>query len=107
MLTVAVPVYVRIPASTSAVEGEKLQLKCTVYGQPVPSVEWQFGNNTIKEDKGRIHLLEYEGVPNAMLQIDDTKMEDRGEYTCSARNGYWNETVATTMVRVKGECIHL
>ncbi|XP_063242625.1 neuroplastin [Bacillus rossius redtenbacheri] len=100
-IPVMVPVYVRLPASTSAVEGEKLQMKCTVFGRPIPTVEWLFGNNSIKEEKGRYQLLEYENVPNAMLQIDDTKMEDRGEYTCIVRNMYSNETSATTMVRVK------
>ncbi|KAG8228419.1 hypothetical protein J437_LFUL003892 [Ladona fulva] len=58
------------------------------------------GNVSITESKGRYKLLEDKGVPNAILSIDEVVMDDRGTYTCFAKN-IANHTEASTFVRVK------
>ncbi|XP_046404427.1 neuroplastin isoform X1 [Ischnura elegans] len=91
---------VRMPSTMSLVEGEKLVLDCSVNGKPTPEVVWSFGNVSINETSGRYKLLEDNGVPNAILSIDEVIMDDRGDYTCFAKN-VANFTKATTYVRVK------
>ncbi|XP_071440663.1 neuroplastin isoform X2 [Hetaerina americana] len=90
----------RMPSTMNLVEGEKLILNCTVNGKPIPEVVWKFGNISINETSGRYKLMEGNGVPNAILSIDEVIMDDRGLYTCFAQN-VANSTETSTYVRVK------
>lgn len=35
--------YVKLPATATFIEGEKMELECIVYGFPVPEISWRFG----------------------------------------------------------------
>lgn len=97
---------VRLPRTITVVEGEKLVLECTVLGKPTPVVEWRVGNTTYDKSKGRVKLLDDldTGIPNAIFQIDEAELSDRGEYYCSAHNianEFENSTEAVIFVRIK------
>nr|CAD7257727.1 unnamed protein product [Timema shepardi] len=155
-----IPVVVRqsvwLTPSTTAIEGEKLRLECSIIGKPMPNIIWRFNDNfpgdasdniprdaldnppsdvsdnlpndvsdnlpsdasdnisrdaldnpprneTYEKSGGRVKLLpDDKKIPNAVFQIDETKMEDRGEYHCIAlTNQYANSSETVTMVRVK------
>nr|CAD7429827.1 unnamed protein product [Timema monikensis] len=103
-----IPVVVRqsvwLTPSTTAIEGEKLRLECSIIGKPMPNIIWRFnGNETYEKSGARVKLLpDDKKIPNAVFQIDETKMEDRGEYQCIAlANQYANSSETVTMVRVK------
>lgn len=64
------------------------------------------GNSTFISSTGRITLSDSKNVQNAILQIDEAQMLDRGEYSCSAHNIATTQLNATrsavAFVRVKG-----
>ncbi|CAH1394332.1 unnamed protein product [Nezara viridula] len=95
----------KILSQGTFIEGQKITLECVVTGNPTPTVEWRFGNSTFTSSTGRITLSDSKNVQNAILQIDEAQMLDRGEYLCSAHNiatSHLNATrVAVTFVRVK------
>lgn len=33
----------KLPKTATFIEGEKMELECTVYGVPTPEVSWKFG----------------------------------------------------------------
>lgn len=97
---------VRLPRTITVVEGEKLVLECTVLGKPTPVVEWRVGNTTYDKSIGRVKLMDdpEKGVPNAIFQIDQAQLSDRGEYFCYAHNianEFVNSTEAVIYVRIK------
>lgn len=53
------------------------------------------------ESDGRFQLLEANGYPDSMLVINNTVMEDRGEYMCYAEN-YLGSSNSTVLIRVIG-----
>nr|XP_014284825.1 neuroplastin isoform X2 [Halyomorpha halys] len=95
----------KILSQGTFIEGQKIILECVVQGNPTPTVEWHFGNTTFTSSIGRIKLSDSKNVQNAILQIDEAQMLDRGEYSCSAHNiatSTLNETrIVYTFVRVK------
>lgn len=67
----------KFPASANIVEGEKYSLKCEVYGTHFGmEVEW------LKDD---VPLTNSSGNMSQLI-IDGIKPEDRGNYTCKAKN---------------------
>ncbi|KAK7788525.1 hypothetical protein R5R35_000969 [Gryllus longicercus] len=71
------------------VEGEKLTLDCQPTGIPTPKVTWYFmkdGNNTLNTSNERYKFLPHNNVTNAVLEIRDVQMSDRGEYRCVLAN---------------------
>jgi hypothetical protein len=63
------------------------------------------GNETLIDSKDRYILKEDRGVVNAILIIEEARMEDRGDFYCVATNlaSAANSTEAKVFVRVKGE----
>ncbi|EDW88451.2 uncharacterized protein Dyak_GE18733, isoform H [Drosophila yakuba] len=102
-------VVVRVPSNTAVVEGEKMSVTCSVVGTK-PQLTWTFGNVTLTNDTDRVIVKPDNGVPNAILTLDNVTLDDRGEYKCTGKNAA-NEyaknttTLATdaTTLRVKSK----
>lgn len=43
----AVRPYLKIPKTATFIEGEKMELECTVYGVPKPDISWKFGKYSL------------------------------------------------------------
>ncbi|KMY88925.1 uncharacterized protein Dsimw501_GD23503, isoform J [Drosophila simulans] len=103
-------VVVRVPSNTAVVEGEKMSVTCSVVGTN-PELTWTFANVTLTNATDRFILKpDDNGVPNAILTLENVTLEDRGEYKCIGRNAanvYGGNTTApasdVTTVRVKGK----
>lgn len=35
--------YAKLPRTATYIEGERVEMECTVYGLPTPTVTWKFG----------------------------------------------------------------
>jgi hypothetical protein len=85
-------------------EGQNITLKCLVWGKPIPSVEWRYGDVLLPRHQGRITLEDNldNGATNAYLKIQDAQLTDRGEYQCTAKHPEIDiNATATEFVRVK------
>lgn len=96
----------KLVETLTVIEGEKLRLECLVVGSPSPTVEWRVGNTTYLRSQGRIVLSDHpdKGTENAVLQINEATMADRGDYYCHGNNvatRLGNATEAKVYVRVK------
>ncbi|XP_069675712.1 neuroplastin isoform X2 [Periplaneta americana] len=101
-IRVVVKPQVGTQKDVTVVEGEKLKLECAVIGSPTPTIVWKFGNNTYNQSTERVQLVEYGGVPNAALIINEATMDDRGNYVCSASTETESDiSTSTVYVRVK------
>ena len=78
----------------SLLVGHKLNLTCSVAGDPFPTVAWLKDNSTIPS---RIQLSSW----NRSLVISDVQINDEGTYTCQAENRA-GSTSSTAQVEVKG-----
>ena len=98
-----------LPDSTNVVEGEKLHLTCTVkVGEPGLKILWQFKGRNYTSSEGRVRLTKDEerGLNNAVLNLEEIRMDDRGNVTCI---GFYNlgdsnvmhYDIASTLLRVK------
>lgn len=95
-------------------EGGKLDLKCSAWGYPAPTIQW-FKVSTDGQaeveltSNKRVVLADSEdGLRNGSLTITDISIDDYGTYKCVADNGHsyvldTNSTVnsAAILVRVK------
>ena len=65
-------------------------------------------NYTYTESSGRVTLTEDDNkIPNAVIIVDNIVLEDRGNFTCIAKNmatkyAKYQPAESTTFVRVKG-----
>ena len=79
-----------LPEVRSAIENGSVTLNCTVRGNPRPTVEWTFGNETI-ERGGRFEIVTrnenftIRSHENALI-INWLELSDSGLYTCTTRN---------------------
>jgi hypothetical protein len=64
-------------------DGDPLQLRCAVTGDPDPQVEW-FKNGVLLRSSDIIDLKYKKGI--ATLSINEVFPEDEGEYVCKATN---------------------
>lgn len=88
------------------IEGEKMDLKCTVKGYPLSTVTWYKDNAVLNISKdGRHHLQEtFDEHHIVSLVVQKVVFEDAGDYTCEAYSALYNETSRKTLtVRVKGK----
>jgi len=98
--------------SLSLIQGDKLELKCSVWGYPTPAISWTRssanGSDVELTNTSRITLSDVDNVRNAMLTIADMSLDDYGQYRCQAYNGYEysgdksSVNTAGILVRVKG-----
>uniref|UniRef100_A0A8D8X101 Basigin n=1 Tax=Cacopsylla melanoneura TaxID=428564 RepID=A0A8D8X101_9HEMI len=97
----------KLVETLTVIEGEKLRLECIVMGSPLPTVEWRVGNTSYLRSQDRVKLSENpdkKGIANAVLQIDEARMSDRGTYYCHGNNiatRMYPATEADVYVRVK------
>lgn len=62
--------------------GQDVRLECIAYGYPVPSYNWSRSGVTDRLPEGS-----YTMSHNRVLIISKIKVEDQGEYTCTATSG--------------------
>lgn len=72
--------------------GENVRLECIAYGYPVPSYNWTRLGVTNRLPDGS-----YTTNHNRVLMIPNVKVEDQGEYLCTATSGREIVTKAVTL----------
>lgn len=35
--------YLKLPKQATFLDGDKIEIECTVYGLPIPEISWKFG----------------------------------------------------------------
>jgi len=88
--------------SLTLTAGEALDINCTAWGQPFPSVKW------VRDDNRSIDLSAHteeqsddnENVKVLLLSIANMNISDRGTYICVANNSM-NVSEFSVLVRVK------
>lgn len=70
--------------------GEKVILECVAYGDPVPKYSWSRAGSTTQMPDG----ASYDSY-NRLLIIPEVKVEDSGEYVCTAQSG--NEVLSRSL----------
>lgn len=78
-----------------AIEGEEFSVKCTSFGKPFPTVQW------IKDGKDMSLADRFSVVPhNGQMSVTRIEENDRGTYTCVARNsaGFAEQRMQLTVV---------
>ena len=92
--SISSPTVVISPINQTVQENQGAVFQCSVNGNPKPTVTWLKASSTpLRSQDGR-------------LEVNDVKLEDTGEYTCSARNllGTANKTA---LLIVEGKFIGL
>lgn len=77
------PEFVTVPRDLTVPENEKVVIRCSVTGNPVPEVKW-FNDKKEVPKEGRVRYVADVGYSS--LVIDSAKLEDGGVYTCVASN---------------------
>lgn len=84
------------------VQGDTLELKCTVSGYPTPKISWSKDGASLNLTSKRIHLDDT-AVTNGKLLIYSLEDSDSGLYSCLASNMVPPYNASAEMrVRVKG-----
>ena len=83
-------------AEVVAERGDSLKLVCQTRSEPDVSLGWSKDGSEITADDSHIEVLENE------LVINELRVADSGEYTCTATRGLSSLSV-TAVVKVKGE----
>ncbi|XP_008210346.1 neuroplastin isoform X2 [Nasonia vitripennis] len=94
---------------SNSVEGEKFRVVCQVkVSDPGLKILWQVKGKNYSNSEGRIKLTKdgENGVNNAVLNLDNVVMEDRGNISCIGfynvgDNNEMHYDIATTYLRVK------
>lgn len=91
--------------SKTLIEGDHLELNCTVFGWPLPSVTWSHEKDILNLT-GMQNLTRTGNVSSyLLLNVDNVNVADRGNFVCRATNlvlGSNHERSDTILVRVKG-----
>ena len=73
------PFFIKTPVDVVASDGEYIELRCRVGGDPLPKVTWRRSSGRIP--LGRVIIREDRG-----LRIEGVTAEDHGTYICQAEN---------------------
>lgn len=113
---------VESPEALRIASGDTLLLSCVAYGVPLPAVSWSKNGSTL-ENNTQITILEelvaasdpnfatYEHLVNrsgamfvrSIIQIRSIRLIDSDHYSCSADNGFTNDTSSSFEVVVEGK----
>ena len=78
------PEFVSVPKDITVTENDKVVLRCTVAGNPVPEIKWLDQNKAEIPQQGRVRHESKDGYSS--LIIEDADLDDEGLYTCIASN---------------------
>ncbi|GBM98114.1 Hemicentin-1, partial [Araneus ventricosus] len=92
------PKFIIEPHSSTAVEGNNVNLDCRVYGEPKPTVTWTKDSLPLQKNE-RVLIL-----PNNTLKIVAVQISDEGIYACRANNSLGSAMAeADIIVQVNGK----
>jgi len=81
------PVFLIKPEPSSVKEGHQLRLSCRVATQPLAEISWSKNGEKVKPLKdSRICVSYNKDTGDSYMEINDTGLEDAGEYTVRAEN---------------------
>ena len=83
--------------SVTALTNTPISIECTVRGIPEPTITWMKDDQVLSVASG--HVI----YSNGTLVIEKTNLDDKGKYTCTAKN-IEGEDSATSRVFVIGTC---
>ena len=95
--SISAPQAILLPVENTVDEGENTTFNCTVSGNPVPTIVWKFGNETLSSG------LKY-STENEMLIVNQLNFSDTGLYTCVATSALGSAEVSTNLI-VRGKMI--
>ena len=110
------------PEDLIVAAGNLLGVACIAFGDPLPSISWSKDGAAL-ENNTQITILEnlvatidpeiitYERRVNksgvmfvrSVMQIHHVRLIDRGQYSCSAHNGFTNASSSSFLVTVIGK----
>lgn len=76
----APPRFTLTPFNQQGLAGTNIELSCRAIGYPPPAITWQKNGQRLPSD-GRYVIL-----PSGQLRISRARVEDEGQYECSAFN---------------------
>ncbi|XP_055948498.1 hemicentin-1-like isoform X2 [Argiope bruennichi] len=92
------PKFIIEPHSSTALEGNNVNLDCRVYGEPKPTVIWTKDALPLQKNE-RVLIL-----PNNTLKIVAVQISDEGIYACMANNSLGSAIAeADIIVQVNGK----
>ncbi len=95
------PEFVSVPRDITVNENDKVVLRCSAAGNPVPAIKWFNEKKEEIPEQGRVRHETKDGYSS--LIIDDADLNDEGLYTCIASNpsGEVSTTVELLVDEVK------
>ncbi|XP_076371559.1 cell adhesion molecule Dscam1-like isoform X4 [Tachypleus tridentatus] len=87
------PTWKEEPGDTKVVVGESVEIHCSAYGSPAPSVVW---NKTGSKHGALLDFVDSHGT----LRLDDVQRKDGGYYTCIIKNGIGNSLQKTVEIKI-------
>ncbi|BFZ25513.1 hypothetical protein BsWGS_28552 [Bradybaena similaris] len=93
---------IRTPGSTlKAVPGKKVYMPCEASGDPEPSITWERDGMPVSLFGNRFSV----NTASQALRIFSVKVDDRGNYTCIAKNPFGVDTIVVALiVMIQPEC---
>ena len=96
------PVILRESLVQQSYVGDTIELVCEAVSVPAPSIEWRYNNYMITSDIEHYTIitltLDKDKVVSTLL-IKESVQSDFGDYNCSARNSYGQDTAIMHLKR--------
>ncbi|XP_070570382.1 muscle M-line assembly protein unc-89-like [Ptychodera flava] len=97
------PYFIETPQKAHVMEGESVEFRCKVGGNPTPTVEWSKGWRKITDNKD-FTVKHDEETDEYIMTIKATKTDDAGKYTAKISNKVGEDKAhASLMVDEKPE----
>nr|CAB3264137.1 myosin light chain kinase, smooth muscle [Phallusia mammillata] len=95
------PGFILRPRPQTAAAGDRLCLKCTLLGNPKPTVTWEKDGELVDEERTNGHIQTRNDGNDYFLEIEESCTDDAGKYTVTARNSLGKQT-ASVEVTITG-----